>query len=141
MVFHKRIGKVSSESEWELIRFCCLLDHSVAGSASRLLSHFRKEYPNTTLVTFSDLRWGDTDFYTKIGFTEDKLIPVDYTYTSQETQWHRKHKFGFDKKRLTAMAEKKGIEVSFDDTETTISRKLGLYKVYDCGHKRYKLIT
>jgi hypothetical protein len=142
MIFTKRVGKISTSVEaWEMVRYCCLLDHSIPGSASKLLAAFKKEYRNIRLVTFSDLRWGDSDFYRNLGFSEDKTLPPDYTYAGSSTTWTRKHKFGFDKKRLITMCEKKNIPTSLNDTETTLSLKLDLYKVYDCGHKRYILKT
>ena len=138
MSFAIRHGKIQSDSgQWELQRYAAIRGFNVTGGASRLLNHFRKYHEDSKIVTFSDNRWGDSEFYKKIGFTEDCHIPVDYTYCGVDTKWCRKHKFGFDKKKLIKKCISLGIQYSSTDTETTLSEMVGLYRVYDCGHKRY----
>lgn len=140
MSFGMRHGKIKSQdTEWELQRYCSIKRVNICGGASRLLNYFLKKYPDVNVVTFSDNRWGDSDFYTKIGFEESKNIGVDYSYCGSETNWKRKHKFGFDKKKLIKKCIKSNISVCKEDTELTLSEKLCLYRVYDCGHKRYIL--
>lgn len=142
MSFGKRHGKIVGDTcQWELQRYAAIKGYSVVGGAGKLLNAFMIEYKGVNVVTFSDNRWGSTDFYTKIGFTTDKNIPYDYTYCGASTLWNRKHKFGYDKKKLRKKCKDLFIDFLESDTEIILSEKVGLYRVYDCGHKRYILKT
>jgi hypothetical protein len=138
MSFAIRHGKIKSgDCQWELQRYAAVKGCNVTGGAGKLLNNFIKIYKDISIVTFSDNRWGNSEFYKKIGFLEDKILDVDYTYCGVDTRWCRKHKFGFDKKKLVKKCISLGIPYTNDDTETTLSEKLGLYRIYDCGHIRY----
>jgi len=136
MTFSKpSISKSGKEYDWEINRFCSLVDMSVIGGANRMLSLFRKDHSNCVVVTFCDMRWGNGGVYENMGFTEEKQTLPGYYYFGKLTKYKRLHRFSFTKRKLLSIL---GIESS-PLTEEEISDSLGLYRIYDCGHKRYKL--
>lgn len=136
MTFSKpSISKSGKEYDWEINRFCSLVDTSVVGGANRMLSFFKKEHSNDTIVTFCDMRWGDGGVYKNMQFTEEKQTTPGYYYFGKLTKYKRLHRFSFTKKKLLAIL---GVANS-PLTEEEIADSLGLYRIYDCGHKRYKL--
>lgn len=118
---------------WELVRFSSDLDTTCVGGASKLLKSFCNQYKGI-IVSFADMRWSSGNVYEKIGFTLDGFIPPRFSYVGSITNWKRKHRFTYNKKRLIKLFGN-----SDDETEVVISEKNGLYRLYDCGYKRYIL--
>jgi hypothetical protein len=135
MTFTKpSVSKNGKDYDWELNRFCSKKDCIVVGGASKLLKQFRKEHIGEKLITFCDMRWGTGNVYEKLGFGFDKETRPNYYYIGEVTKWERKHRFNFTKQKLIDM---------FDEdsslTEFEIAEKHGLYRIYDCGHKKYEM--
>lgn len=138
MTFSKpSISKNAQEYDYELNRFCSLLDYVVIGGASRLLSSFKKDHKGIKLVTFCDMRWGSGNVYEKLGFIFIKHTPINYYYIGSDTKWLRKHRFNYTKQRLMDIYK----ETNFDLTEEQVAIKNGLYRIYDCGHNKYEMVT
>ena len=53
----------------ELIRYCSLLNVTVVGGLSKLISHFEKDKGPEHLMTYVDQEWSDGSSYLKLGFT------------------------------------------------------------------------
>jgi hypothetical protein len=130
MCFRKHSNR---KYDWELVRFSSELDTLVVGGASKLLKSFCNNH-NGTIVSFADMRWSTGKVYEKIGFVLDGVIPPRFSYVGSKTNWKRKHRFTYNKKRLVKIFDE-----SSEATEVTISEKNGLYRLYDCGYKRYIL--
>jgi hypothetical protein len=122
---------------WELVRFANTINYRVVGSASKLLSHFINLHKNITLSTFSDSRWSNGSFYEKIGFKFDYDIDPSYYYVGNHTNWKLKHRFTYNKNRLIEIFK----ETDIQKTEHQIALENGLYRIYDCGHKKFSLTT
>ena len=73
------------QHDWELVRFCNIVNFSVVGAASKLLKHFLNKY-TVTLSTFSDNRWSSGDFYETIGFNYSGDLPPNYYYVGNYTK-------------------------------------------------------
>jgi DNA-directed RNA polymerase subunit RPC12/RpoP len=137
MTFSKpSVAKNGSKYDWELNRFCSKLNTVTVGGASKLLSAFKKKHIGDKLITFCDIRWGNGDVYENIGFLYDYTTRPNYYYIGQHTNWIRKHRFLFAKHVLM----KKFNETDKELTEEQIAEKNGLYRIYDCGHKKYSMI-
>lgn len=120
---------------WELTRYCCDNNIISQGIASKLLSHFIKIYNPNKIKSFADRRWTineNNNLYTKLGFTFDGYVPPDYRYFKPSEGVKRLHKFGFRKQKLH---KKHNLPMSM--TENEMTKKLGYFKVYDCGLIRY----
>jgi hypothetical protein len=133
----KNMEGTSKQHEWELVRFSNIINNRVVGAASKLLKQFTDTHKNTSLSTFSDSRWSDGSFYEKIGFTFEYDIDPSYYYVGNHTNWRIKHRFTYNKDRLIEIFK----ETDTSKTEHQIALEHGLYRIYDCGHKKYTMTT
>jgi len=121
--------------DWELVRFVNIKNKMIIGSASKLLHKFTNTYKNIKLSTFSDNRWCNGSFYLNIGFKFDYDIDPGYYYVGSYTKWKLKHRFTFKKERLLEIFKNSDPNKSEHD----IALENGLYRIYDCGHKKYTM--
>lgn len=129
MTFSKgRVAMGGNSDEYELTRFCNKKNTSVIGAASKLFKYFRINNVVKNIISYSDNRWFDGGMYQTLGFT--------YTHESKENYWYvvgnqRKHRFNFRKDVLV----KQGYDSTKTEREIMFERKL--YRIYDCGNKRW----
>jgi hypothetical protein len=123
MTFIKKEGE-----EYILNRYAT--SKNVVGGFSKLLSHFEKERVPKKVISFADRRWSAGGVYEKNGFILDSVLAPDYKYVVADK---RIHKFNFRHKNLSKLLE------NYDDSlsEVENTRNHNLYRVFDCGLKRY----
>ena len=116
---------------WELSRFCS--KYNVVGIASKMLSHFKKNYKWKEIFSFADKRWSDGNLYEKIGF--EKIVDTKpnyfYFYTKQShLDYKRFHRFNFRKQKLKSMLD------IFDINKTEYENMLinDYDRIWDCGN-------
>ena len=126
----KVLGSKSETNKYELIRFCNKLNVSVIGGASRLLTYFIKIYQPKEIISYADMRWSQGDLYNKLGFKYIKDTPPNYFYIIKN---ERKYRFLFRKDKLI----KDGYDSSLTEKEIMFNRNI--YRIYDCGSKKYLL--
>lgn len=78
MTFSK--PRYNKEYEYELIRFCTLLNHRVIGGASKILKYFEKTYKPKSIISYANRRWSDGNLYRAIGFKETGVSNPNYFY-------------------------------------------------------------
>jgi predicted NAD-dependent protein-ADP-ribosyltransferase YbiA (DUF1768 family) len=126
---------VTSNSGWELIRFCNKKYTSVIGSFNKLLNYFTKNYEFDELITYCDIRWSgikpeDTVYYKNnlkfVGFT-----PPSYWYMDRKNYNYRLHRFNFRKSKLVS----EGFDVN--KTEWDIMKERGFDRIWDCGTMKF----
>jgi hypothetical protein len=133
MTFSKgRILMGGKDFEWELNRFCNLLNHNVMGGASKLLNFFIKTYLPNIIVSYSDIRIFDGGMYNKLGFNKISQSKPNYWYVVKDI---RRHRFGYRKSILV----KEGFDKSLTERQIMFNRKI--YRIYDCGNIRWELFT
>ena len=117
-----------SNYEWELLRFCNKINHSVIGGASKLLKHFIKENNPTNIISYADIRWSDGNLYNKLGFNYKNSSNPNYYYVVNKK---REHRYKFRKDIL--------VSEGFDSnkTEKQIMTERGYNRIYDCGNLVY----
>ena len=129
------IGPAFDDGCWELLRFCNKQDTSVLGGASKLFSHFIKNYNPVTVISFSDIAHTKGTMYEKLGFqdlgsSEPGYMWVDVhsdrAYNRLNTQKHKLKKFLNDDT----------IDLSL--TEKQILKSHGFVQVYDSGVHTWK---
>lgn len=122
--------------QYEISRFSNERYHSVRGGFSRLFKYFVKNYNVDSCITYSDLRFGEGEVYSKNGFEYvGKTTPNYYYYDKDVGKLESRMKY--QKSKL----KKRGIkEYSDSKTEYQIMMEMGYYKIYDCGNKRYAWI-
>lgn len=128
MTFDKCEGrKKLSESEWNLTRFCNVLDTSVVGGASKLWKYFLRNFQASRTISYADLDWSLGDIYYKLGFRLVNVGKPDYKYL---VEGRRRHKSGFRKSKL-----------NYDVTETEFIRSKGILRIWDCGKLKFEYIN
>jgi very-short-patch-repair endonuclease len=126
MTFGKR--PILNSHEWELIRFCNKLDTSVVGGASKLLKYFKVNHQPKEIVSYADRRWSQGKLYDNLGFTFVGNTKPNYFYLINKK---RENRFKYQKHKLVL----DGFDVN--ESEHTIMLGRGIYRIYDCGNKKY----
>lgn len=135
----KLIGIMSftefKDKKYELVRFATDIDYVCCGIGGKLFKHFIRKHNPSEVKTFADRRWTinrECNFYTKIGFIEDKILKPEYRYVKISNPRTRIHKFNFRKKMLH---KKYNLPMSMSENEMV--KEIGYGKIYDCGLIRY----
>ena len=131
-LLRKSLGTSSVDGYYELLRFCNKLNTIVIGGADKLLKYFIKTYQPKQIISYADRRWSLGNLYEKLGF--------DFTHNSKPSYWYingfnREYRFKYRKDVLV----KEGYDSS--KTEHQIMLDRGVYRIYDCGTKKYTLYT
>lgn len=121
MLFDKVEGRKKMPSdEWNLSRFCNVLDISVVGGASKLLKHFTKKYLPKRIISYADRNWSTGNLYYKIGFELLYESGPDYKYLVKDKLINKSRY----RKSYTGMSES----------------VLDLPKVWDCGKMKFEIL-
>lgn len=127
----------NSQGSWELMRFCVVPNHSVAGGLSRLIAAFRRTHPEATeLVSYSDNRWSDGGLYRACGFTLEKPGRPSYWYFGKGSNQRRLHRYTL---RKQVLLKRYGGDPS--KTEWALAQEAGYDRVWDLGAARWVLKT
>lgn len=131
MTFGKNRFKKNS-NEFELLRFCNKLNTNVIGGASKLFSHFIKNYmkQNEVIISFADRKWSQGNLYNNLGFIFDSYTNPSYFY------W----KGGNILKRMSCQKHKlHKILPKFDPLQSEYDNMLnnGYRRVWDCGNLKF----
>ncbi|RDJ35479.1 MAG: hypothetical protein DWQ19_11730 [Crenarchaeota archaeon] len=125
------LGHHPRKNQLVLDRMCFKFGVQIVGAASRLFKYCKiwaseNDYPN--LVTWSDNRWSSGKVYEKLGFKLDAELPPDYSYVNLKNC----------KQRLSKQSQKKSnVNCPSDKTEYEWAVERGLYRIWDCGKKRW----
>jgi very-short-patch-repair endonuclease len=120
-------SKINKDYEYDIYRFCSLINYNVIGSFSKLLKYFIINYKPKNIITYADRRISEGNVYIKNGFELLKELPPNYHYTYKYTnienrQNYQKHKLKENK--------------YYNDnlTEWEIMQLNGYDRVWDCGN-------
>lgn len=115
----------------EIIRFASLPGSTVVGGFSKCFSHLIKNLNPTTVVSFSDNRWGRGGVYKSVGFINKGITPPSYFYfkIQEKIRYHRSR---FMKKYIINQ-----MDGSIDLTEAENMKKFGYNRIYDCGTTKW----
>ena len=117
-------GKHHRNSSTLVLSRVCFSDYSVTGGAEKLLKHIPRP-----LVTWSDNCYSpNPTLYSRLGFTKDNSLPIDYFYTKGDSTFFSKQSQG-----------KKNTKCPLSLTEAQWAKERGLYRVWDCGKIRWIL--
>jgi hypothetical protein len=127
--------KERKEGHWELSRFATSV--RVVGGASKLLTHFIKNYTPEYIYSYADLRWTGhkNSVYEAIGMKLAHQTKPNYWYVGPKG-YKRYHRFSFRKSELSKKLE------SFDASVTEYENMLrhGYVRIWDCGNLKYEWI-
>lgn len=129
MTFGKgRVVMNGIKNEWELLRFCNKINHSVIGGASKLFKHFLKNHNPIQIISYADRRWSQGNLYNQLGFDKTHYSTPNYFYVINSK---REHRFKYRKNLLV----QEGFDANKTEREIMYDRKI--YRIYDCGNLVY----
>lgn len=133
------IGKKSdqSDNEWELIRFCNLINTSVVGSASKLFKHFIDNYSPKKVVSFSDIAHTKGTLYQTLGFEEKSVSDPGYVWVKLLDDSYLS-RVSCQKQNLIHMFKDVTEEDIKIKTEPEIMMEHGYARVFDSGVIRWE---
>ena len=125
-----------NKNNWELVRFASHNNYICQGIGGKLFKYFINQYNPEYIKSFADRRWTineDDNLYIKLGFIKKGYVKPTYWYICNKFEkYKRYHKFNF---RKNILHKKYGFPL--DLTEDEMTKKLGLYKIWDCGLIKY----
>jgi hypothetical protein len=126
MTFGKR--PILNSSEYELIRFCNKLNISVVGAASKLFTHFIKNYNPSNIISYADRSWSQGLLYENLGFEFVKNTTPNWFVVNKGKKENR---IKYQKHKLIEMGG------DINKTATEIMLEMGLSRIFDSGQKVY----
>jgi len=125
-------SRFNKKYDYEILRFCNKLNYSITGGLSRLLSHFKKLNPNSSIITYADARYGTGSGYENCGFEYKELTNPNYFYLKNNG---RENRIGYQKHKLENLLE------SFDSTLTEWQNMQlnGFDRIWDAGNYVYNI--
>lgn len=116
-------------AEWELRRFCSKVGTNVVGGASKLFSHFVKQYNPKSIISYSDIAKTKGNMYKTLGFVQNGIVAPDYIYVKGK-------QYILKRSCRKNILNKHGIDIK-NKTERQIMSESGFSKIYNCGMKRW----
>lgn len=117
------------DNGFNINRFCNKLNTSVVGGASKLLKFFIHKYNPKYIISYADYSFSKGDLYFNLGFNIDNITYPDYKYVVGSK---RIHKSNFKKEKLGIKNE--------NISEREFTELNNIYRIYDCGKIKYKMI-
>jgi len=127
------------QNEWELLRFCNIINFTVVGGFQKILSYFEKTYTPKKIISFVDIRYFNGFGYLQCKFLIDKITSPDYFYfKNNKNKYNLLHRINFQKHKLKNKLD------SFDSTKTEYENMIsnGYLRIFDAGNlKMIKTLT
>jgi hypothetical protein len=128
-------SRYDKKYQYELSRFCNLINTNTIGGASKMFKFFIKNYEINSIVTYSDKRFFSGNVYENIGMTRLDDTPPGYHYFHKNTGTpiNRTH---FQKHKLSRVLS------VFDSnlSEWQNMQTNGYDRIWDCGHYKFEWI-
>lgn len=121
--------KSQQDNEYELLRFCNVLNYNVRGAASKLFKYFLDNYSPSSVLSFSSLDIGYGKVYEKLGFECKGHTGINYWWTDNLQRYHRS---GFMKHKLV----KEGADKN--KTEAEIMSMKGYSRIWGLGNIKWE---
>lgn len=127
MTFGK--SRYDKKYDYELLRFCTKLNHTVVGGGSKLLKYFETNYNPKSLLSYANRRWSQGNLYSKLGFDYISETSPNYFYFKSGSN-QIEGRIKYQKHKL------KNILESYDNnlTESENMYNNDYRKIYDCGN-------
>lgn len=125
-------SRFNKKYKYELLRFCNKSGLSVVGGASKLLTHFRRNYPGS-IISYADKRYSNGGLYHSLGFVLDGHTQPSFSYFNIKNNVLY-NRMNFQKQYLKDMP---GYDP--DLTEYEIMQLNHYDRIWDCGQFRFGL--
>lgn len=125
-------NRFSKKYEYECSRITSHSEYTVVGGVSKLINHFIKEVRPKSIVTFSDLRFGDGNVYLKCGFNYVGMTEPNYWYWKKNTTTLFS-RVKFQKHKLCDILE------NYDPLKTEYENMMddNWDRIWDCGNAKF----
>ena len=121
--------RTNNKREYELIRFCNKINHSVVGSASKLFKHFlRNNNDIESISSYSDISLFVGHVYEMLGFEMTGLSEPNYFWVVDGV---RRHRYNYSKRKLVAQ----GYDIN--KTEVEIMNDRGYWRIFSTGQEKW----
>ena len=122
-----------NSKDMELIRYSTATNTSVQGGLSKLIKEFFIENPSVeVLVSYCDRRWSTGNVYHKAGFIKVGDTKPGYFWCKSRSRFPR---YKFMKHGLGKILENFDKDIS--EVQNCVNN--GYFRVYDCGHQKWKI--
>ena len=138
MSFSQENCNKDKEVDWCLNEYCVKNGYIVLGGASKLFSSFLREYKPRSIVAFSDCDYFSGEIYTKLGFSFDRYMELPYYWTNGNDFYSKEQCQLENLKEKFQNLYNDAIFNNATSREEYIMYKLGFYKVFRCGYKRWR---
>lgn len=130
MTFSK--PKFDKKYDYELSRYCNILNTIIQGGGSKLFTYFLKTYNPKSIITYSNRRYFNGNVYKQLGFIFEEYTLCGYHYFNKNNCVPI-DRLNFQKHKLKIKLEK------FDEklTEWENMQINGYDRIWDCGHLKY----
>lgn len=123
-------SRFSKKHQYEIYRFCNKLNTTVVGGASKLFKHFIDTRNPSSVITYSDNRFGEGKLYEKLGFRYTHSSAPNYSYFKRgSVELHSRVKF--QKHKLEKLLDIFDPELS----EWQNMQQNGYDRIWDCGNR------
>lgn len=124
-------SRYDKSMQWELLRSCTILHHTVVGGMSKMFKYFVQEYHPTSVVSYANRRWSNGNVYTKMGFSYCGTTAPNYWYTKDCITMESRLKY-----------QKHKLRVLFPDCPITMTEEEIMFankylKIYDSGQLKF----
>lgn len=126
------------ENEWELSRFCSLLNTCVVGGASKLFKYFRNNYIYSKIISFSDRAHTSGKLYNVLGFKYVSTSSPSYVWVDMMNDGYLT-RVACQKRNLRKLFDDETIDIE-NQTERQIMIDHGYGQVFDSGVIRWEFI-
>jgi hypothetical protein len=96
------------------------------GALGKFIKYVKRMFPNESIVSYADLRYGSGNVYLNNGFRESHTTKPGYWYFYKNHMYHR---MSWQKYKLVKL----GADPALSEQE--IMNSWGALRIYDCGHK------
>lgn len=124
----KNLGNISSNNDYELLRFCNKLNYSIIGGASKLFTKFINRFTVNSIISYSKNDYSSGNLYKKIGFEFDSETKPNYYWVVCGI---RENRYNWRKDKLVKMGYDSNL------TEVKIMHSNGNYRCFDSGNKKW----
>lgn len=121
--------------QWELNRFCTLLNTQIIGLTSKMLTYFIRHHKPISIISFSHNDISNGDVYEKLGFKKVGHINTSYYYVKSNKRYHRSN---FTRAGIVRIWP----EYDITDktwTERQVMNDKHYFRIYDCGTQKWLL--
>lgn len=118
--------------QFELLRYCNILNTSVVGGASKLFKYFIKNNNPKSIISYSDCRWNTGKLYKTLGFLYDGKSKPNYYYVKQNDN-NLYSRYDFQKHKLSNRLQM--YDKNLSEIENMINNNYRI--IYDCGNAKW----